>query len=115
MHTLLSLLAWLAVVHGVTQVITVSRVFYPVRALLAGTGVGDFLKCSMCAGWWVGLSLSQWGWFFPGLPSWKFLAWPLPAWASFLLSALCSAFAASAWAYLARGLHPDAPEHPDDE
>lgn len=100
--TLAALVVWMVLVHAVTQVVTVSKIMFPFRALVPP------LKCSMCVGFWVGVALTQYGLYFPGLPRHH-------GWFGVVLSVVASGMAASAWAHLARALHPDAPEHPDDE
>lgn len=48
------IIQWLFLTYGITLVITISKIFRPVR-MIDPTGL---LKCPMCTGWWIGLLLS---------------------------------------------------------
>ena len=51
------LLTWALVVHGMTQIVTVSRIAQPIREA-ASPPLRALLSCAMCFGFWVGLALS---------------------------------------------------------
>lgn len=58
---MVTLLVWCAVVFGVTNIVTQSRLFLGVRARLPETGrlamLGILVRCPMCFSWWVGAAL----------------------------------------------------------
>jgi hypothetical protein len=65
------IIVWGLVVHGITQIVTVSRIARPVREA-APPPLRAFLSCPMCLGFWVGLALSL-----SGLsPLAPFVSWP---------------------------------------
>ena len=50
---------WLMLTHGVTQVVTLSKVCRSLRAFLARRfpkSLGSLVVCPMCFGFWVGLA-----------------------------------------------------------
>jgi hypothetical protein len=51
------ILVWALTVHGLTQIVTVSRIARPLREA-APPRVRALLSCPMCLGFWVGLGLS---------------------------------------------------------
>ena len=90
MTNLASLLVWALVVHGLTQIVTVSRIARPIRESLLGSKF-YVLHCPMCFGWWVGFGLSL-----AGLsPLAGLVSWPIA------LRALADGWAASAVAWAA--------------
>ena len=58
------IVVWALAVHGITQIVTVSRIARPVREV-APSPLRALLSCPMCFGFWVGLALSLLSW--PGL------------------------------------------------
>lgn len=51
------LLVWALAAHGLTQIVTVSRIARPIREA-APPRLQALLSCPMCLGFWVGLALS---------------------------------------------------------
>lgn len=90
MTNLASVLVWALVVHGLTQIVTVSRIAQPIRESPLGSRL-YVLHCPMCFGWWAGVALSL-----AGLsPLAGLVAWPL------VLRACADGWAASAVAWAA--------------
>jgi hypothetical protein len=83
------LIAWALVIHGVTQIVTVSRLFAPLRAAAPWPWLSGLLKCPMCTGFWVGFVASTLG---LG-PIQAIGMWPWP------MAAIADGAAASAVAY----------------
>ena len=54
------IVVWALAVHGITQIVTVSRIARPVREV-APSPRRALLSCPMCFGFWVGLALSLCG------------------------------------------------------
>lgn len=53
------IIAWALVVHGLTQIITVSKIARPLRLLAAPVPLlGEWIRCAMCFGFWAGIALS---------------------------------------------------------
>src|SRR3954452_21530595 len=65
------ILAWALSVHGITQIVTVSRIARPIREA-APPPLRALLSCPMCFGFWVGLALSLAGFGVVG----AFVSWP---------------------------------------
>jgi hypothetical protein len=90
------LLTWALVVHGVTQIVTVSRIARPIREA-APSSLRALLSCAMCFGFWVGFMLSL-----AGLgPVRQVVGWPVAA-SALLDGAASSAVAWAAHVVLAR-------------
>lgn len=68
------ILVWALTVHGITQIVTVSRIARPVREA-APTPIRALLSCPMCFGFWVGIALSLFGL----SPLGPFVSWPVVA------------------------------------
>tara|TARA_R110000824_G_scaffold359742_2_gene547334 strand:+ start:1307 stop:1612 length:306 start_codon:yes stop_codon:yes gene_type:complete len=51
----MSLLIFILVAHGLTQILVYGSIFDPIRPV-AGK-LGEFFQCSMCVGFWVGAFL----------------------------------------------------------
>jgi hypothetical protein len=64
-------LMWALAVHGITQIVVVSRIARPVREA-SPPPLRALLSCAMCSGFWVGVALSA-----AGLsPLRPLVAWP---------------------------------------
>ncbi|APR79607.1 Hypothetical protein A7982_04954 [Minicystis rosea] len=84
------ILVWALAVHGITQIVTVSRIARPIREA-APSPLRALLICPMCFGFWVGLALSL-----AGLSPLR----PLVSWPG-LMHAVVDGAAASAVAWAA--------------
>ena len=53
-------LYWVLASFGITTIISVSKIFKPVREFIGAKSkfLGELLACSMCTGFWVGVFLS---------------------------------------------------------
>ena len=53
-------LYWVLASFGITTIISVSKIFKPVREFIGTKSkfLGELLACSMCTGFWVGVFLS---------------------------------------------------------
>jgi uncharacterized RDD family membrane protein YckC len=54
------LLTFVLACYGLTNIVTNSKLFKPVREGAPGTWLKDLLKCPMCFGFWAGLILAFW-------------------------------------------------------
>ena len=55
----MDLLCWILVSFGITTILSISKIFRPVREYVGNksTFLGEMLACSMCMGFWVGAFL----------------------------------------------------------
>jgi hypothetical protein len=56
----MNILLWLLVSFGMATIISISKIFEPVRNLVTkgSSYIGGFLACTMCMGFWTGIFLS---------------------------------------------------------
>ena len=55
MHQLVGLLYFVLAAYGITQIIVYGSIFNPIRPIKGK--LGDFFRCPMCVGFWVGVIL----------------------------------------------------------
>ena len=57
----MNILLWILVSFGITTIISVSKLFEPIRNFVTKKSppLGGFLGCSMCMGFWAGILLSS--------------------------------------------------------
>ena len=56
----MDLIYWILVSFGLTTIVSISKIFKPVRAWVGARSsfLGELLACSMCTGFWAGVFLS---------------------------------------------------------
>ena len=56
----LDFLRFVIIVYGLTNIVTTSYLFKPIRTRLKSfnTYLGEMIKCSMCFGYWAGVLIS---------------------------------------------------------
>jgi len=56
----MNLAVWSLVAFGITTIISISKIFKPVREWVSERNqfISDMIACSMCLGFWVGILLS---------------------------------------------------------
>ncbi len=57
----MNLLCWMLVSFGMTTIITLSKLFEPIRVRIKEKNnfFGEMVNCNLCMGFWVGLILSS--------------------------------------------------------